>query len=204
MKMCSKIPLFAIVFFLISFIPCIASDISENDLIASSEKVIGKWKNMLSNGYVGARMDRGSGGSWKAMILQWVDDSASFDIKKTDSIVSPYILIIKFKEKLCGTNYFSPNANGTFSNFFKRIGGFKTIEEAFLNVNETDFLKEDKAGNYVPNNGHVFDRVLTYALQNGSWVLDMDSEEAKIRFEMWTPNKETEFYTKQLLSIPVK
>lgn len=182
----------------------IALETNEKKLMSSAKKVVAAWGRMLSKGYMDVSYDTGKLGWWRVTKHLWVDGSAYFDIRKTDSIVSPYKLIITFKTKHCGDNDFSPNANGPYSDYFKRKCGFKTVHDALSNINESDFLEREYNGSYVSAKGRIRDMMVIYAFQNSSWVIKDGNKNFNIYFGRDLQSKENGHYFKDLIVFPVE
>jgi len=176
----------------------------ETKLVSSAERLIQEWKTMISNGYYPVGKDAGSK-MWRADKISYVKGSESYDIKRTDSIVTPYILIIRFKISTLGSNYLSPNANGVYSDYFKRTVGFKTSEEALKNLKETDFLDRDSFTNeYVKKKGSVGGVMCNYSFQNNNWVLKDGDTAFHAFFIVDMKEKENSKYFKNLVSFPIR
>lgn len=132
---------------------------TENIIDSAEKKVVGAWESQLSRGLTILRhieSDRYSYYDVRKLVLISV---LSYDIKKTDSIVSPYKLILNFS-----VNYFDnttgPKANGYHSNSTNKTYGYKTSQEALGCVRASDLEK-----------GSPMDMVVYYALQKNKWVL---------------------------------
>lgn len=172
---------------------------SDNELLISSGKeILLKWENMLSKGYTDVSQDKGGG--WRAGKHLLVPGSGSYDIKKSDSIVSPYVLILKFQTSYLGTNGFSPNANGPYYKYFKRKYGFNTAEEALANCSAADFVEQDG----MPAKEHVYDIMLSYLYQDGSWIIGKGNEDFMIFFSRDLTDDLNGKYFKDLLKVPVR
>jgi hypothetical protein len=172
---------------------------SDNELLISSgKKILLTWENMLSKGYIDVSQDKG--GAWRAGKHLWVPGSGSYDIKKSDSIVLPYILILKFQTRYLGTNGFSPNANGPYYKYFKRKYGFNTAEEALANCSDADFVEQDG----MPAKEHVYDIMLSYLYQDESWNIGKGNQDFMIFFGRDLTNDLNRKYFKDLLKVSVK
>jgi len=174
----------------------LASD--DEVLISSGKSILLTWENMLSKGYIDVSQDKGGG--WRAGKHLWLPGSGSYDIKKSDSIVSPYILILKFQTRYLGTNGFSPNANGPYYKYFKRKYGFNTAEEALANCSDVDFVDQ----NGMSAKEHVYDIMLSYLYQDGSWIIGKGNEDFMIFFGRDLTDDLNGKYFRDLLKVPVK
>ena len=193
----SFIPLMALALFMCGGISKNAIASNEESLVLSGKSVLVAWESMLSMGFIDVSQDKG--GAWRAGKHLWFPGSGSFDIKKTDSIVSPYLLIIRFKTRYLGTNGFSPNSNGPYYKYFKRKYGFNTAQEALANCSDEDFVEQDGAR----SKEHVYDIMLSYAYQDGSWIIGKGNEDFMIFFGRDLTDDLNGKYFKDLLKVPV-
>lgn len=167
-------------------------------LCSAGDSILSAWETMLSKGYLEVSQDKRGG--WKATKHLWVPGSGSFDISKSDSIESPYVLIIKFKTKHCGSNFFSPNANGPYYQVFDRKCGFVSVEEALANCQDNDFVDY----NNQPHAGNVYDIMVNYLYQNGSWIISQGNDNFMIFFGDGLKNNLNREYFRDLLTIKAK
>ena len=102
----------AIIFTLLLYSVTICGAISEEKIVTSAEEIVTFWKNLLSNNlsivFYNPEMKY-----WYVKRLILVNRSLDFDIKKTDSITTPYQLIIRFSFNRWH-NRLSPNANSDY------------------------------------------------------------------------------------------
>ena len=179
---------------IITGLPAFANITDETTLLSSAEKTAKAWEQLLSKGIDLASCETRGGyyKYWHVMRFKYTGN-VGFDIRKTDSIVSPYMLIINFETNFWD-NARSPNANGHFSETpeLKKWYGFKTSEEALNNVKPIDFDKED-----------VINCTVYYAFQKGFWVYKGGNDYFEGNFERHLKSKETSPYFKDILSIPV-
>ncbi len=162
----------------------------ETKLISSAEKVVEAWGKLFSKdvdivSYVSSEY-------WKVRRYKLVDGTLGYDIKKTDSLVSPYILIVNFKV-LFMDNDSSPNARGVYAQDLKKWYGFRTAEEALNNTKPIDFATA-VTDNYVK---------IHYAYQKGNWILRGGNRFFDFSFSEHLNNKEHGNYFKDLLIISV-
>ena len=172
----------------------------QESLISSGKGILYAWEKMLSKGYLDVSQDKGGG--WTVTKHLWLPGSGSYDIKKSDSIVSPYILIIKFETRHCGSNAFSPNANGPYYKYFKRQYGFNSAQEALAHCNNTDFVDRDDIS--IPAKENVYDIMISYLYQDGSWVINKGNEDFMIFFGRDLKSDLNGKYFKDLLTVPTK
>lgn len=133
-----------------------AQSAGEVKIKRSAEKVVDAWSEVFAQKHL---LVSGEGGIWCAYRSR-IDGGVSYDIRKTDSIISPYLLIISGSAEWA-SNLESPKA--TRYNEMKSANfGFNTKEEAMQNVSENDFLGGTK---------RTYRIELPYALQEGYWVL---------------------------------
>jgi hypothetical protein len=175
--------------------------VDEAKLASSGEKVVEAWGKLLSNNVDLVSYDRlpdARSGYWAVRRHKFIDGSMAYDVKKTDSLVSPYMLIVSFKT-LFLDNASSPNANGHYDNFLRKWFGFKTVEEALSNTKSIDFPPDPKG-----RVGRDLDLKVYYAYQKGIWVLKGGDRYFKFNFEKHLTSKENGHYFKELLAIPVE
>lgn len=161
--------------------------IDEEKLIASGERITASWKRLLSMGLQILSCD--VNGIWSVDKHILIGES-NFDIRKTDSIVSPYMLTITFDTKL-SSNTTSPNANYHASSLNKMLG-FKTANDALRHTQEIDF-----------DRGFPWKLNLIYALQKESWVLKDPIKDAKANFFKLIQTKENRHSFEHLFVIKV-
>jgi hypothetical protein len=121
-----------------------------------------------------------------------------YDIKRTDSIISPYLLIVSLRTSFMD-NAASPNANGHYDSFLKKTYGFKTAEEALANTKPMDFPPESTG-----KVGGELDLKIQYAYQKGVWVLKGGNNLFGYNFMEHLNSKENGHYFKDLLAIPAE
>ena len=143
-----------IVFIMIFGIVYPACAIDEDRLITSAGKVEKSWKLFFSDKFIYAI---NFGEYWVAEKVYY-KNSFSFDIRRTNSIVSPYKLIFSFKAHSC-QNGASPKANGKYYDVAKKWFGYKRAKEALANTSEKDF-----------GNGDIDTYSGQYTYTKGSWI----------------------------------
>jgi hypothetical protein len=170
--------------------------IDETKLVSSAEKVVEAWGKVLSKEV--DLVSYTSSGYWRVRRHKLIDGTLSYDIKKTDSIVSPYMLIVGFKTFFMD-NDSSPNAKGYYDQNLKKWYGFKTAEEALTNTNPIDF-----APDITGRRGLDLDLKVHYAYQKVIWVLKGGNRLFGFNFSEHLYSKENGHYFKDLLSIPIE
>src|SRR3972149_9797950 len=123
------------IFLILMLIISPAWGVDEAQLTASGEKVAEAWGKLLSqNVDLVSYIDSSY---WGIRRHKLISGSMGYDIKRTNSIVSPYMLIVSFRTSYMD-NARSPNATH-YSKLLKRTWGFKTAEEALSNPKSIDF-----------------------------------------------------------------
>lgn len=119
---------------MITELPVFAID--EAKVVTSAEKIVNNWTELLPKGHSKFSVYVSSAKYW--IVRKFLDVSVEYDVQKTDSIVSPYLLIVRI-ELLWLDNDFSPNANATlYGN--EKMRGFKTEEDASAHTESNDFF----------------------------------------------------------------
>ncbi|MDY7000558.1 MAG: hypothetical protein SVS15_02100 [Thermodesulfobacteriota bacterium] len=129
----------------------------EEVVLESAKEVINIWQQHLDKGIDIINFSP-KDNYW--FMRRIIGGRISYDVKRTDSLVSPYKLIIyvnniKYKENING-----PGANGYYSKDLNKIYGYKSKLEALNKVSKMDFTCQ---GN--------FDFIIFYAFQDNGWVL---------------------------------
>ncbi|PKN53189.1 MAG: hypothetical protein CVU55_02970 [Deltaproteobacteria bacterium HGW-Deltaproteobacteria-13] len=164
-------------------------------ICSTGESILSAWEKMLSRGYLEVSQDKG--GAWKVTKHLWVSGSGSYDINPSDTPESPPFLIVKFKTKHCGSNFFSPKANGPYYQAFQRKCGFTSAQEALANCRDNDFVDY----NSMPHTGNIYDISVTYSYQSGSWVISNGNENFTIFFGEGLKNNLNREYFRDLLKV---
>ena len=130
--------------------------VSEENLIVSAKKIVQQWSGLLKKDHstVSGEYD-----TWCVYRSALIGD-LSYDIQKTNSIVSPYLLIITGKAQW-GSNLDSPNADNP-SEVFDNNQGFTTKEKALQNVKESDFIGDSV---------RYYDIRIYYTLREDVWTM---------------------------------
>jgi hypothetical protein len=165
--------------------------IDEEKLISSAEKIVEAWQTMLDKGMDLVSLTRDST-YWKVMSYKIVGP-IGYDIKKTDSIVTPYQLILTFNATVF-SNATGPNRNGYYSKSLKEWYGFKTMEEALAHKSPADFS--------VYSDGMDFR--MYYAFQRNAWVLKGGNTQFEAHINSHIRDKGNIHYFQDLLLVPVQ
>jgi hypothetical protein len=153
-----------------------ARAVDEQKLIDSGEKLAAAWEQMLTKGCLIVNEVL----YWKVKKITGTPGSTKFDIKKSDSIVSPYILVISSVFRYHGQ---SPERRG-----------FKTPKEALSNIQEADFLE----------NGIPMAMQVIYAYQKGFWVLNDGNKDFNWHIKGNMHVEENMHYFKNLIKVPAQ
>ena len=188
---------FIVILIFVIFLPNVASSwaISEDKVVSSAEEVVSRWENLFSKDIYLLSYHEDDP-VYSVQVVHLVPGSISFDVKKTDSIVTPYKLIVNFAIN-SKSNSDSPGADHVF--------GFKNKEDALKHMKEADFrdktLTRDEQLKV-----QAYPRKVTcyYAFQKGSW----EFKGGDSNFDLWIgwhiTKKENFHYFKDLIKIPVK
>lgn len=164
--------------------------VDETMVLSSAEQIVEKWKQLMSHGLKIAVLEEGSD-LWHAKRLN-LFGPINYDVKKTDSLVSPYLLILTFKV-FENSNYGSPNANGYSENLNQKVG-FKTGEDALANVELNDFTDIST----------LYNVEINYALQKGVWILESGNSGFDKLIKSNLKHTENNHISKKIISIPIK
>ena len=93
--------------------------------------------------------------------------------------------------------------NNIFLNkYFKRQYGFNSAQEALAHCNNTDFVDRDDIS--IPAKENVYDIMISYLYQDGSWVINKGNEDFMIFFGRDLKSDLNGKYFKDLLTVPTK
>lgn len=180
-----KIKFFSIV--LIMFLFCIAHTnafaIDDTNVVASAERVIFKLKNVFSK--IAYIIANNSGNEWYNTRYFLIDEP-SYDVKKTDSMVSPYMLIVNM-HLVYDSNINGPNADGSDST----SKCYKSIKDARKYNSKRDFV-----GGPNVTNLQIF-----YALQKDVWVLKGGNSAFDVHIKPYLQDKENENTFKEIMIV---
>ena len=144
------------IYFLMSFSCSFAN---EKKIIETGKHKADSWFKILSEPGISLN---GDAGSWVVYRSSVVPGSTGYDIKKTDSIISPYLLIISANARWENNSQSRRAEVPTIINK-KIMVGFETEESALKNMTEDDFS--------ICSDRETFNIQISYAYQNGKWVL---------------------------------
>jgi len=154
--------------------------IEQSKLISSADIIAENWKNLINSKTDWVIHDENY---YYVRRNELVNNQIDYDVKKTDSIISPYSLRISFqlleihnyrKKELEKRNY----NDGNKEEFIKRyplelldIYAFRSKEEAlsYLNIEEFGFPK-------IPHHYMKHDVYIVYRLKDNIWELDQTSK----------------------------
>ncbi len=175
----------------------ICGAISEKKIVSSAEEIVAFWRNLLSNN-LSIVIYNPEMKYWHVNRLVLVNRSLDFDIKKTDSIVTPYQLTIRLSFNRWH-NQHSPNANSDYE-YENRIRGFKTADDALANTGNSDF--EEAKYTYV----ELISRnmAILYVLKNKTWILKGGNDHFDAYIGQHISDVNNAHLFKNVLSVPIK
>ena len=175
----------------------ICGAISEEKIVSSAEEIVAFWRNLLSNN-LSIVIYNPEMKYWHVNRLVLVNRSLDFDIKKTDSTVTPYQLIIRLSFNRWH-NRLSPNANSDYE-YENRIQGFKTADDALANTGSSDF--EEAKYTYV----ELISRnmAILYVLKNKTWILKGGNDHFDAYIGQQISDVNNAHLFKNVLSVPIK
>lgn len=175
----------------------ICSAISEDKIVSSAEEIVAFWENLLSNN-LNIVIYNPEMNYWHVNRLVLVNRSLDFDIKKTDSIVTPYQLSIRLSFNRWH-NRLSPNANSDYE-YENRIRGFKTADDALANTGHSDF--EEAKYTYVEKISR--DIAILYVLKKKTWILKGGNDHFDTYIGQYISDVNNAHLFKNVLSVPIK
>ena len=170
---------------------------SEEKIISSAEEIAALWENLLSK-KLNILIYNSEMHYWYAHRIVPINKSFNFNIKKTDSIVTPYQLIISFSFNRWH-NRLSPEANSDYIDE-NRIIGFKTANDALANVGNSDF--EEAEYSYVEKISRQM--TMTYVLKKKVWILESGNDLFETYIGQHIANVNNAYLFKNVLSVPIK
>jgi hypothetical protein len=175
----------------------ICGAIYEEKIVSSAEEIVAFWENLLSSN-LNIVIYNPEMKYWHVNRLVLVNRSLDFDIKKTDSIVTPYQLTIRLSLNRWH-NRRSPNANSDYE-YENRIRGFKTADDALANTGNSDF--EEAKYTYV----ELISRKMTilYVLKNKTWILKGGNDYFDAYIGQHISDVNNAHLFKNVLSVPIK
>ena len=175
----------------------ICGAISEEKIVSSAEEIVAFWRNLLSNN-LSIVIYNPEMKYWHVNRLVLVNRSLDFDIKKSDSIVTPYQLTIRLSFNKWHNRH-SPNANSDYE-YENRIRGFKTADDALANTGNSDF--EEAKYTYV----ELISRnmAILYVLKNKTWILKGGNDHFDAYIGQHISDVNNAHLFKNVLSVPIK
>jgi hypothetical protein len=165
-------------------------------LLASAEKIAGIWEKELAKGVL--LVDNASSGYWRVRKFK-LKGAVTFDVKKTDSLVSPYLLILSFS-----ADYFDndtgPHVNGPYGHGGVRYG-YKSAADALKFTKPEDWIERPSPTGYSKRDPIDFQAY--YAFQKGKWVLKGGSRLFEPNFMGKTEIPENRWFFSKVLVIPL-
>ncbi len=149
-----------IVFSIIILTELSAWAVDESKVVSSAEKVVKRWVELLPKNDSKAVCLIREKEYW--IIRQFRNVEVRYDVKKTDSIISPYILTISIWSSYMDNDQ-SPSANGYKYNDV--LLGFKSEEEALSHTRFKDFAPRS---DFYSNIG-VFEIYVSYLYREKFW-----------------------------------
>jgi len=155
------------------------AQVDENKLLKSAERVVSIWTSNLEEGFdllkrvESSSSDKENYYYWTVRRLTLIG-IPSYDVRRTDSLVSPYKLIINFRVKY-EDNVSGPNVNGHYSKSLKSTYGYSSAENAMKYTNPEDFVDLNPIGKSSPGS-NVMRLSAFYAFQGDRWVLKGGSD----------------------------
>jgi hypothetical protein len=170
---------------------------SEEKIISSAEEIAAFWENSLSN-KLNIVIYNPEMHYWHVNRIVLVNQSFDFDIKKTDSIVTPYQLIIRLSFNRWH-NRLSPNANSDYE-YENRIRGFKTADDALANTGNSDF--DEAKYSYVEKISRQM--TIIYVLKKKAWILEDGNDLFETYIGQHISDMNNAHLFKNVLSVPIK
>lgn len=155
------------------------AQIDQSKLLKSAERVVSIWASNLEGGFnvlkrvESSSLDKENYYYWTVRRLTLIG-IPSYDVRRTDSLVSPYKLIINFRVKY-EDNTSGPNVNGYYSKSLKRTYGYSSAENAMRYTNPEDFIDLNPICKSRPGS-NVMRLSTFYAFQGDKWVLKGGSD----------------------------
>jgi hypothetical protein len=181
--------IFHVLFFLlISFSTPFASDADK--ALQAAEKLVNNWKTFLTQDHNLVRyhdIDL----YWFCKRAQLYNNSLEYDVRRTDSLVSPYKLIISFE--------FTQLENREGPNAYAK-GGYRTAKDALHHTTLNDY----KLIKYSHGDPMIWNCTAYYAFQENKWIYKDGDDNFFIRFGMFIKHEENNKYFMNLLQVDAK
>jgi len=179
------------------------SEVDQSKILKSAERVVSLWSSGLGRGVdllYKYEEESPSYFYWTVRRLTLIG-TPSYDVQRTDSLVSPYKLIINFSVKYYD-NESGPNANGYYDESLEKTYGYRSPEDAMKYTNPEDFIDLNSTYKSEPGD-NVMDLSAFFAFQGGKWVLKGGNDLFMLNF-FREENKNTDSLIKMLLQVPAK
>ena len=170
---------------------------SEDKIISSAEEIAALWKNLLSN-KCNILIYNSEMHYWHVHRIVLINKSFNYNLKKTDSIGTPYQLIIRFSFNR-SHNRFSSKANSDYE-YKNRTIGFKTADDALANIGDSDF--ENAEYSYLEKISRQM--TITYALNKKVWILESGNDLFKTYIGQHIATVNNAYLFKNVISVPIK
>ncbi len=170
---------------------------SEEKFISAAEEIAAIWEDLLSN-KLNILLYNPTMHYWHVHQIVLVNKSFNFNIKKTDSIVSPYQLIIRFSFNRWH-NRLSHKANSDYE-YENHIIGFRTPDDALANIGNSDFKEAEYS--YVEKISRQMR--MTYVLKKKVWILEGGNDLFETYIGQHIADVNNAYLFKSVLSVPTK
>jgi hypothetical protein len=150
------------------------AQVDQSKLLKSAERVVSIWTSNLEGGFdvlkrvESSSLDKENYYYWTVRRLTLIG-MPSYDVRRTDSLVSPYKLIINFRVKY-EDNTSGPNVNGYYSKSLQKTYGYSSAKNAMKYTKPEDFIDLNPICKSRPGS-NVMRLSAFYAFQGDKWVL---------------------------------
>jgi len=186
-----------IISILLLFSVTICGAIAEEKIVSSAEEIVTFWEDLLSDKLdiviYNTEMDY-----WYVNRIVMVNQSFDFEIINTDSIATPYQLIITLSFNRWH-NRFSPNANSNYG-YENRIWGFKSAEDALANTGKSYFEEAE----YSTMEKISRKMAMVYVLKKEAWILEGGNDLFETYIGQHISDVNNAHLFKNVLSVPIK
>lgn len=180
------------------------AQVDQSKLLKTAERVVSIWTSNLEGGFdvlkrvESSSLDKENYYYWTVRRITLIG-IPSYDVRRTDSLVSPYKLIINFRVKY-EDNTSGPNVNGHYSKSLKSTYGYSSAENAMKYTNPEDFIDLNPIYKSRPGS-NVMSLSAFYAFQGDKWVLKGGSDLFECNF---FGQERTASLIRLLSDVPVK
>lgn len=169
----------------------------EEKIISSAAEIAALWKNLLSSKlYI--LIYNPEMHYWYVNRIILVNGSFSFNTEKTDSILTPYQLNIRFSFNRWH-NRLSSKANSAYE-YENRVSGFKTADDAMASIGSSDFAEAKYS--YMEKISRQM--TMTYVLNKKTWVLERGNSLFETYIGQHTDSVKNEHLFRDVLAVPIK